>query len=183
MINSKFAGVVFILSALLLACLTFTVISQAAVIGLSEILAGSAMLALAASTLIAFRKRSLRKWLLPSLTAFFFLALAGSLISGIESSFWLVALIGLFLLLNAILWVPLPQKTVSSQREQGTVKWFHSKKGYGFISRPNGDDLFVHYRGIEGDGHKTLAEGQIVEYLIVKSSRGLQAKYVAIVNE
>ena len=58
---------------------------------------------------------------------------------------------------------------------QGTVKWFNPDKGYGFISREDGDDLFVHYSEIQMDGFKTLDEGQKVNFDIVQGARGPQA--------
>ncbi|MDZ7725607.1 MAG: cold-shock protein [candidate division KSB1 bacterium] len=62
--------------------------------------------------------------------------------------------------------------------ETGTVKWFNSSKGYGFISREEGDDVFVHYKAIESDGFKTLDEGDQVEFEVEESPKGLQAKNV-----
>ncbi len=62
--------------------------------------------------------------------------------------------------------------------EKGTVKWFNSSKGFGFISREEGDDIFVHYKAIQGDGYKSLEEGQEVEFEIEESPKGLQAKNV-----
>ena len=61
---------------------------------------------------------------------------------------------------------------------QGTVKWFNAEKGYGFIEREGGDDVFVHYSAIEMEGFKTLEEGQLVEFEIVEGSRGPQAANV-----
>ena len=66
-----------------------------------------------------------------------------------------------------------------ASRETGTVKWFDNAKGYGFIQRPQGDDVFVHYRSIRGDGFKTLQEGQTVQFNIVQGQKGLQAEDVA----
>ncbi|MCF8000561.1 MAG: cold-shock protein [Halanaerobiales bacterium] len=60
----------------------------------------------------------------------------------------------------------------------GTVKWFDEKKGYGFIEREDGDDVFVHFSAIEDDGFKTLNEDQEVEFEIVEGDRGLQAENV-----
>jgi cold shock protein len=57
----------------------------------------------------------------------------------------------------------------------GKVKWFNNVKGYGFIGREDGPDVFVHYSAILGDGYRTLAEGDSVEFEIVKGSKGLQA--------
>ena len=64
------------------------------------------------------------------------------------------------------------------QVPQGTVKWFSNEKGYGFIARPDGDDLFVHFSAIEGDGYRTLHEGQEVEFEIVDGPKGQQAANV-----
>jgi cold shock protein len=64
------------------------------------------------------------------------------------------------------------------QVSQGTVKWFSNEKGYGFIARPDGDDLFVHFSAIEGDGYRTLHEGQEVEFEIVDGPKGQQAANV-----
>ena len=62
--------------------------------------------------------------------------------------------------------------------ETGTIKWFNSSKGYGFISREEGDDIFVHYNAIEGDGYRTLEEGDKVEFEIEQGPKGLQASKV-----
>ena len=62
--------------------------------------------------------------------------------------------------------------------ETGTVKWFNSSKGYGFITRDEGDDVFVHYNAIEGDGYKSLEEGDKVQFEIGESPKGLQATKV-----
>jgi len=64
------------------------------------------------------------------------------------------------------------------EKSVGTVKWFDNAKGYGFIVNEAGEDVFVHYRSIEGDGYKTLAEGQQVEYVQTKSDKGWQAAEV-----
>ena len=66
-----------------------------------------------------------------------------------------------------------------AEREQGTVKWFNDAKGYGFIAREQGEDVFVHFRAIRGDGYRTLDQGQRVEFEVTQSEKGLQANDVA----
>ncbi|MDH1622653.1 cold-shock protein [Pseudomonas chengduensis] len=63
-------------------------------------------------------------------------------------------------------------------RETGTVKWFNTSKGFGFISRDSGDDIFVHFRAIRGEGHRVLIEGQRVEFSVMQRDKGLQAEDV-----
>lgn len=65
-----------------------------------------------------------------------------------------------------------------SAREQGTVKWFNDAKGFGFIARANGEDIFVHFRAIQGEGYRSLKEGQAVEFVVTESEKGLQAEEV-----
>ena len=65
-------------------------------------------------------------------------------------------------------------------REVGTVKWFNVSKGFGFITRDNGDDVFVHFRNIRGRGHRSLAEGQTVRFNVRESDKGLQAEDVSV---
>jgi CspA family cold shock protein len=62
--------------------------------------------------------------------------------------------------------------------EKGTVKWFNDSKGFGFIERENGEDVFVHFSAIESDGFKSLAEGDKVSFEVVKGPKGLQAANV-----
>lgn len=62
--------------------------------------------------------------------------------------------------------------------EQGTVKWFNDAKGYGFISRQNGEDVFVHFSAIQGNGFRTLKEGQAVQFTVEKGPKGWQATNV-----
>ena len=63
-------------------------------------------------------------------------------------------------------------------REQGTVKWFNAAKGYGFIQRQSGEDVFVHFSAIQGEGYKSLNEGQSVEFEVKQGPKGLQAEAV-----
>ncbi len=65
-----------------------------------------------------------------------------------------------------------------SDRIVGTVKWFNGSKGYGFISRENGPDVFVHYSAIKADGYRNLVEGQKVEFTVEEGPKGLQAANV-----
>jgi CspA family cold shock protein len=63
-------------------------------------------------------------------------------------------------------------------KEQGTVKWFNASKGYGFIQRQSGEDVFVHFSAIQSDGYKSLNEGQKVEFEVKQGPKGLQAENV-----
>jgi cold shock protein len=75
--------------------------------------------------------------------------------------------------------LPNQQEKVSRRmKEQGTVKWFNAAKGYGFIRRESGDDVFVHFSAIQGDGYKTLEEGARVSFEVRKGPKGLQADNV-----
>ena len=65
-----------------------------------------------------------------------------------------------------------------AERETGTVKWFNAEKGYGFITREEGSDVFVHHQALSGDGFKKLDEGQKVEFSVVQGEKGLQAQDV-----
>jgi CspA family cold shock protein len=69
-----------------------------------------------------------------------------------------------------------------SERITGTVKWFNGGKGYGFISREGGEDVFVHYSAIQGEGYRNLEEGQKVEFSVEKGPKGLQASNVVVVK-
>jgi len=68
-----------------------------------------------------------------------------------------------------------------SEREVGTVKWFNGSKGYGFISREGGPDVFVHFSAIVADGYRNLEEGQRVEFTVEQGPKGLQAAEVKAV--
>ena len=67
-----------------------------------------------------------------------------------------------------------------SDRQTGTVKWFNDAKGFGFITPESGEDVFVHFRAIQGKGFKTLQEGQKVTFEVVKGPKGLQADAVQL---
>ena len=74
------------------------------------------------------------------------------------------------------------QEVTADGRHSGTVKWFNPKKGFGFISCSSGDEVFVHYRNIEGSGRRVLREGESVTFLIVQSDKGPQAEDVRSEN-
>ena len=67
----------------------------------------------------------------------------------------------------------------SDDFEEGSVKWFNTKKGYGFITRDQGDDIFVHFRNIKGQGRRSLNDGQRVTYVVIEGDKGLQADHVS----
>ncbi len=69
-----------------------------------------------------------------------------------------------------------------AERETGTVKWFNATKGYGFITRDSGGDVFVHYSAIQAQGYRSLEEGQRVQFDIIEGKRGLQAQDVSVVS-
>ena len=76
----------------------------------------------------------------------------------------------------------LVESDVDDGRERGVVKWFNVKKGFGFVTRDNGDDVFVHFRSIRGSGHRSLSEGQAVKFSVVDGQKGLQAEDVSVVR-
>lgn len=73
---------------------------------------------------------------------------------------------------------------MSAARERGTVKWFNNDKGYGFIQREEGADVFVHFRAItvQGGGYRTLKEGQLVEFTVTQGQKGPQAESVTLLD-
>jgi CspA family cold shock protein len=71
-----------------------------------------------------------------------------------------------------------PKKKGKSVKEQGTVKWFNASKGFGFIQRQTGEDVFVHHTAIQAEGYRSLNEGQAVEFEVRKGPKGLQAENV-----
>jgi CspA family cold shock protein len=70
-----------------------------------------------------------------------------------------------------------------SAREKGIVKWFNDSKGFGFIQRDSGEDIFVHFRAIQGDGYRSLKDGEQVEFSVVEGDKGLQAEEVRKAEE
>ena len=73
---------------------------------------------------------------------------------------------------------PRANAAAATGKETGSVKWFSPSKGFGFITRDNGEDIFVHFRSITGNGHRILREGQRVEFEVTEGSKGLQAEDV-----
>jgi CspA family cold shock protein len=73
---------------------------------------------------------------------------------------------------------PSAAAATGTAKETGSVKWFSASKGFGFITRDNGEDIFVHFRSIAGNGHRILREGQRVEFEVTEGSKGLQAEDV-----
>ena len=69
-----------------------------------------------------------------------------------------------------------------SDREQGIVKWFNDSKGFSFIQRESGEDIFVHFRAIQGEGYRSLQDGEKVEFNVVEGQKGLQAEEVTKVE-
>ena len=103
---------------------------------------------------------------------------AASLASAEYAPLWIASFISVFL--ACVLTVKLASgdshhERVGTGQEVGTVKWFNAAKGFGFITRENGDDVFVHFRSIQGKGHRSLGEGQRVVFSITESDKGLQA--------
>ncbi len=68
-----------------------------------------------------------------------------------------------------------------AEREVGTVKWFNNSKGFGFITRENGTDVFVHFSSLRGEGYRSLEDGQRVEFEVIEGDKGLQAQDVAVI--
>lgn len=77
---------------------------------------------------------------------------------------------------------PSKSSTVQGEREDGTVKWFDSNKGYGFITRSMGEDIFVHFRSIRGNGYRSLHEGQAVEFIVTDGDKGPQAEDIHVIK-
>jgi CspA family cold shock protein len=73
---------------------------------------------------------------------------------------------------------PASKKSAGGKREEGDVKWFNVSKGFGFISRDSGEEIFVHFRSIRGEGRRSLRDGQRVSFVVADSDKGLQAEEV-----
>jgi CspA family cold shock protein len=92
---------------------------------------------------------------------------------------WLISFISIFI--ASVIAVKMSSsessstKPVKNGQERGTVKWFNAAKGFGFITRENGEDVFVHFRSIQGKGHRSLGEGQAVIFSVTEGEKGLQA--------
>lgn len=98
--------------------------------------------------------------------------LAGAVLAAIAS------VLGLFIANQS----PDNEEDENDTREHGQVKWFNVNKGFGFVTRENGDDVFVHFRAIRGKGHRTLVQGQKVRFHVIESDKGLQAEDVSILR-
>jgi len=102
------------------------------------------------------------------------------LITANYAKLWAISFISIFI--AALIAVKTSSSTsgssssmMKSGQERGTVKWFNAAKGFGFITRENGEDIFVHFRSIQGKGHRSLGEGQAVIFSVTDGEKGLQA--------
>lgn len=111
--------------------------------------------------------------------------LTNSQVSGPEWSAFAAVLIVVCVLavLAQYMAQPLLGQAEKDDREEGIVKWFNVSKGFGFITRDNQEDVFVHFRSIRGRGHRSLQEGQRVKFGVVESTKGLQAEDVTVVRQ
>lgn len=111
--------------------------------------------------------------------------LTNSQLSGVEWSAFAAVLIVVCVLavLAQYMAQPLLGQAEKDDREEGIVKWFNVSKGFGFITRDNQEDVFVHFRSIRGRGHRSLQEGQRVKFGVVESTKGLQAEDVTVVRQ
>ena len=101
------------------------------------------------------------------------------LISPEHYATWLISFLSIIIACIATMMSTSPASgksaVVKQGQERGTVKWFNAAKGFGFITRENGEDVFVHFRSIKGKGHRSLGEGQAVIFSVTEGEKGLQA--------
>ena len=100
------------------------------------------------------------------------------LMSGTYTKLWAISFISIFIasiLASKVSKSGSSSVAISGDQERGTVKWFNAAKGFGFITRETGEDIFVHFRSIQGKGHRSLGEGQAVIFSVTEGDKGLQA--------
>lgn len=102
------------------------------------------------------------------------------LMSPANTKLWLISFLSIFIAcalyaLTSTSRSSSAHTVISGDQERGTVKWFNAAKGFGFITRENGEDVFVHFRSIQGKGHRSLGEGQPVIFSVAEGDKGLQA--------
>ncbi len=102
------------------------------------------------------------------------------LVSSEYTKLWLISFISIFIACSLFALTSSSKSRssnaiISGDQERGTVKWFNAAKGFGFITRENGEDVFVHFRSIQGKGHRSLGEGQPVIFSVAEGDKGLQA--------
>jgi len=147
-------------------------------LGAAWILVGSALLWCAANPAVRARVH-------PALAVFFGLLATPEIVRMLAAQIplqqWLAEAPLLFLsllLLLVLVIMLLPMPRLPQRGERGVVKWFDAKKGFGFIVRSNGEEIFVHYRSIRGGGHRALKDGQAVRFRVGQGDKGLQAEEV-----
>ncbi len=102
------------------------------------------------------------------------------LMSPEHTKLWLISFISIFVACALFAMISSSKSSfsnaeISGDQERGTVKWFNAAKGFGFITRESGEDVFVHFRSIQGKGHRSLGEGQAVIFSVTEGDKGLQA--------
>lgn len=115
------------------------------------------------------------------ISALLILLVSGSVEGAFLGSVW--GIVSLTTLGALALSMPILTRLEEDEREDGEVKWFNVTKGFGFVTRENGEDVFVHFRSIRGRGHRSLQEGQRVRFGVVESAKGLQAEDVTILRQ
>lgn len=121
---------------------------------------------------------------LPGIKALTLADLLDSSLSGAEVSVFIATIIvtAVLVLIGQFILLALGDYLEEDDREEGLVKWFNVSKGFGFLTREDGEDVFVHFRSIRGRGHRSLQEGQRVLFGVVESSKGLQAEDVTVLR-